>query len=234
MNPKISVIIPALNEENYIRHAMDGLSAQTFRNFETIVVDGGSKDNTIKLAKKHAKIIIQRKPGAAAARNRGAEAARGKLLLFLDADTRPSPGLLETYWKVFRDHSVVAATGPVLPLEKAKATITAGYFFVSMVFVKASILLSRPCIVGSNFAVRKNSFIKAKGFNPKMITYEDWDLSLRLRKKGKIKFVDNAEVKTSVRRINAWGVFGFFAFYVNNMARYTFLKRPRDEYRQIR
>ena len=234
MNPEISVIIPALNEENYIRHAIEGLSAQTFRNFETIVVDGGSKDKTIKLAEKHAKIIIQKKPGAAVARNSGAKAAKGKLLLFLDADTRPSPGLLETYRKVFKEDDVVAATGPVLPLEKARATVAAGYFFVSMVFVKASILLSRPCIVGSNFAVRKDSFMKAKGFNSKMITYEDWDLSLRLKKKGRIKFVDKAEVKTSVRRINAWGVFGFFAFYVNNMARYTFLKKPRKEYGQIR
>ncbi len=234
MNPEISVIIPALNEENYIRHAIEGLSAQTFRNFETIVVDGGSKDKTIKLAEKHAKIIIQKKPGAAVARNSGARAAKGRLLLFLDADTRPSPGLLETYRKVFKEDDVVAATGPVLPLEKARATVAAGYFFVSMVFVKASILLSRPCIVGSNFAVRKDSFMKAKGFNSKMITYEDWDLSLRLKKKGRIKFVDKAEVKTSVRRINAWGVFGFFAFYVNNMARYTFLKKPRKEYGQIR
>ena len=168
------------------------------------------------------------------ARNSGARAAKGRLLLFLDADTRPSPGLLETYRKVFKEDDVVAATGPVLPLEKARATVAAGYFFVSMVFVKASILLSRPCIVGSNFAVRKDSFMKAKGFNSKMITYEDWDLSLRLKKKGRIKFVDKAEVKTSVRRINAWGVFGFFAFYVNNMARYTFLKKPRKEYGQIR
>jgi glycosyltransferase involved in cell wall biosynthesis len=234
MNPEISVIIPALNEEKYIGHAIKGLTSQTFKNFETIVVDGGSRDNTVKIAKKHARVIIQKKPGAAVARNSGAEVARGRLLLFLDADTWPSPYLLEIYRKVFADKKVVAATGPVLPLEKAKATISAGYFFVSMIFVKASILLSRPCIVGSNFAVRKDAFAKVKGFNPKMITYEDWDLSLRLKKIGRIKFVDNAEVKTSVRRINAWGVSGFFAFYVNNMARYTFFKKPRKEYRQIR
>lgn len=111
------------------------------------------------------------------ARNSGARAAKGRLLLFLDADTRPSPGLLETYRKVFKEDDVVAATGPVLPLEKARATVAAGYFFVSMVFVKASILLSRPCIVGSNFAVRKDSFMKAKGFNSKMITYDIRPLS---------------------------------------------------------
>ncbi len=234
MNPEISVIIPALNEERYIGHAIKGLTSQTFKNFETIVVDGGSIDNTVKIAKKHAKVIVQKKPGAAIARNSGARIARGRLLLFLDADTWPSPHLLEIYRKIFANGKVVAATGPVFPLEKVRADVSAGYFFVSMIFVKASVLLSRPCIVGSNFAVRKDAFVKAGGFNPKMITYEDWDLSLRLKKIGRIKFVNNAEVKTSARRINAWGVAGFFAFYVNNMARYTFFKKPRREYRQIR
>ena len=56
--PKISVIIPALNEEKYIRHSLDGLSHQTFKDFEIIVVDSNSKDRTRQIAKKYAKVIV--------------------------------------------------------------------------------------------------------------------------------------------------------------------------------
>lgn len=234
MKPEISVIIPALNEEKYIRHAIAGLGEQTFGSFETIVVDGGSADGTVKVAEHHAKVIVERRKGPSAARNSGARKARGSILLFLDADTRPSPGLLKRYHEAFAERRLIAATGPIVPLEKSNAIVTAGYLFVSMIFVRISILLRRPCIVGANFAVRRSAFRKVNGFNTRMMTYEDWDLSLRLKRIGKMRFIKDAMVKTSVRRINAWGVFGFFRFYIENMARYTFLKKPKEEYNQIR
>jgi cellulose synthase/poly-beta-1,6-N-acetylglucosamine synthase-like glycosyltransferase len=234
MTPEISVIIPALNEEKYIKRVMDGLGSQSFRSFETIVVDGDSSDNTRKIASRGGKVLIEKKRGPAAARNSGAKAAKGKILLFIDADTVPSKNLLKTYHQQFKDPRTVALTGPILPLEKAGFLIQEGYSFVSMIFVRSSILLRRPCIVGANFAVRKEAFDRVRGFNPEMITYEDWDLSLRLKKLGKIHFIKDATVYTSVRRIKEWGVHGFFNYYIGNMARYTFLKKPKNDYKQIR
>lgn len=232
--PEISVIVPALNEEKYIHNVIDGLEKQTFKDFETIVVDGGSEDNTVKIVKKHAKVIVSYRKGAGSARNAGAKAAKGDILLFLDADTRPSKQLLDTYHKMFQDDKVVAATGPIYPLERSKLRIWIGYKFISVYFVKASMLVGRPSIVGSNFAARKSVFEKANGFNEKFITYEDWDLSNRLKKYGKIAYSDNAMVNTSARRIAAWGVSGYFIFYTINMFMYHFLKRSRTNYKKIR
>ena len=74
--PEISVIIPALNEQKYIGNPLGGLKSQTFKDFETIVVDGGSKDRTVSIARKSAKVIVCREKGVSAARNRGAAAVR--------------------------------------------------------------------------------------------------------------------------------------------------------------
>ena len=234
MTPEISVIIPALNEQKYIGHVLSGLDRQTFRDFEAIVVDGGSQDKTRKLARKHAKVIVSRKNGAGAARNAGAKQARGRVLLFLDADTMPSPGLLRAYHGAFSDGGVAASSGPIYPLEKAPRRVRWGYKFVSVYFVKASILLHRPSLVGSNFAVRADVFRKAMGFNEQYITYEDWDLSNRLKRYGAIKYTDDAVVHTSARRVAAWGVSGYLIYYIVNMMLYHLLRRPRSSYKRIR
>lgn len=234
MPPEISVIIPALNEEKYIRHALDGLKSQTFGSFETIVVDGGSSDRTRQMASRGAKVIIERRRGPAIARNSGAKAARGSILLFLDADTRPSHNLLKIYHERFKKKNVVAATGPIVPLERANPLVSTGYRFVSVLFVWLSILVGRPSIVGANFAVRKDAFERVKGFNPRMMTYEDWDLSLRLKRYGTTSFLKDAVVYTSIRRIREWGMFGFFRYYTGNIARYTLFKKPKDDYKAIR
>ena len=233
--PEISVIIPALNEEKYIPHSLYGLAKQSFRDFETIVVDGGSRDRTRSIVKKSgAKLIVSGRRGASGARNAGAAAAKGRILLFLDADTKPSYGLLKAYHGIFKNDGIVASTGPICPLERASARVKWGYRFVSVYFVKASILVHRPSIVGSNFAVRSDAFRRAGGFNEKFVTYEDWDLSSRLKKYGRIKYGNSAKVYTSVRRITAWGISGFLIYYLVNILLYHTIKKPRRNYKRIR
>ncbi len=233
--PEISVIIPAMNEEKYIRVPLEGFRKQSFRKFEVIVVDGGSNDKTVQISRKYgAKVLVEKKRGISPARNRGAEASKGEILVFLDADTKPSRKLLEVYKRVFADRNVIAATGPILPLERSGFRITKGYRFVSIFFVKNSIRIGRPSLIGSNFAVRKKVFMKHKGFDEKLMTYEDWDLSGRLKGSGRIGYSDEAVVYTSVRRIKAWGVSGFFIFHVSNIFRYHLLRKPKSHYKEIR
>lgn len=234
MKPDISVIIPALDEQKYIHYSLSGLKAQTFRNFEVIVVDGGSEDRTASIAKRSAKVIVCRKRGAGSARNMGAKEAKGRILLFLDADTRPSTRLLEVYKKVFSNENTVASTGPIYPIEETNLVIRVGYWLVSVLFIRLSIFFNRPSIVGSNFAVKADKFNKAGGFDEKFITYEDWDLSGRLKRLGSIKYSKDAYVYTSARRVITWGVFGYVLFYIINMFMYHVLKKSNSDYKSIR
>ncbi len=233
-NPYISVIIPALNEEKYIRHPISGLKRQSFKDFETIVVDGNSTDRTREIAKSIAKVIIDTRKGAGASRNAGADVSKGKILVFIDADTKPSDDLLSAYAEAFKDSSVIAATGPIAPLEKTNLRIRIGYWFVAVVFVRFTIMIGVPSVVGSNFAVRAEAFRKIHGFDPKLLTYEDWDLSMKLKGLGKIIYVHDAKVKTSARRIVAWGVWGYFLYHVINMFMYNVFKTARKNYKTIR
>jgi glycosyltransferase involved in cell wall biosynthesis len=233
-NPAISVIIPALNEEKYIRSTLEALEKQQFRDFEVIVADGRSTDKTARIARKHAKVVIDYGKNAASGRNSGAKSARGTILVFIDADTRPSTGLLESYHKAFADKNVAVATGPIHPLEKSSLMVRLGYWFVSVSFVKLSILMGNPAIVGSNFAVSAKEFRNANGFDERLATYEDWDLSKRLKGHGKTRYCDDAAVYTSNRRIVAWGIWGYFIFYVINIIMYHMLKRSLQNYKKIR
>lgn len=229
---KISVIIPAKNEEKYIEKTLKSLKNQNFKDFEIIVVDSSS-DATPKIARKYAKVIFEKRKGVAIARNKGAKFAKGEILLFLDADTIASRSLLRAYSKVFEDKKVVAATGPVKPISKS-VFYKFGYWFVSEFFVRVCFIFRKNIIMGMNFAVRKSIFEKEKGFNENFKTFEDWDLALRLRKYGKIVFCKDAVVYSSERRVKKWGVLRFFIFHVSNIFRYIFFKNPKQNYEEIR
>src|SRR5210317_160020 len=85
----ISVIIPTYNRARSLKKAIDSVLAQSHKNFELIVVDDGSEDNTKELVENYPHDIVylrQENQGPAAARNRGIESARYNLLAFLDSD----------------------------------------------------------------------------------------------------------------------------------------------------
>ncbi len=237
MKPEISIIIPALNEERYIGKVLDSLENQTLKSIEVIVVDNGSTDKTRSIVKKYKniKLVIENKKGTARARNKGAKLASADILFFLDADTIVSRDLFKIYSNAFKkDANIVAATGPIEPLEKIGFRIRFSYFIVSRFFVPILIIIKRPLIIGHNFCVKKSFFNKLKGFNEDYITYEDWDLSTKLQKLGKIKFLNNAVVYTSVRRTKKWGIIKYLFFTLGNIARYGLFKKPKEDYEPIR
>jgi len=96
--PKVSVIIPVYNGEHFIRESIESVFAQTFKDYELIVVDDGSTDNTLKIIgtfDDRLKCIHQPNAGPASARNRGYLHSNGEYLAFLDADDRWYPAMLE-------------------------------------------------------------------------------------------------------------------------------------------
>ncbi len=204
-NPKISVIIPTLNEEKYIEKTLLSIKAQTIQlPYEIIVSDGKSKDNTVKIAKKYAnKIVICNKKGIAVGRNLGAKYAEGEILVFLDADTLLLPNTLEEVYKEIKKKNVALVSCPVAP-SSYSPSIYFLYWFYNQ-FSKNSIKVGKPQVAGMFMATKKSIFNAVNGFNEKLRIIEDYDFSERVAKFGEIKIVESTFVLTSPRRIEKWG-----------------------------
>lgn len=103
MNPRFSIIVPLYNKAPYVRKALESIMAQTFTDFELIVVDDGSTDNSAAICEEYLKnikhqtsrIIHQQNAGVASARNNGVKASKGDYVAFLDADDWWKPTFLE-------------------------------------------------------------------------------------------------------------------------------------------
>lgn len=226
MNSLVSVVIPTLNEGNYLERCLISLSKQEEHdNFEVIVVDGRSSDNTVKIAERYAdKVIISRKKSPGVQRNLGAKMARGNILAFIDADTVASKYWLKSIVKTFRDRSIVCMTGPLFPLEKIKEAYL--YKFTN-ILQKILIKINYPVIWGASCAFKTDAFRKIKGFDKKLLTSEDHDISLRIRKIGKVVFNDNMLVFTSHRRFLENGIKAFL-FYIEDVLDYFFLRKIKN------
>ena len=114
----LSIIIPTLNEEDYLPKLLSSIKRQDFYEYEVIVADAGSKDKTMEIAKEYGCKVVKggRLP---AGRNRGAEAATGDLFLFLDADITLPDHFLKNTTKVFREKTLGVAGFCITPM-KAK------------------------------------------------------------------------------------------------------------------
>ena len=103
---KVSVIMPAYNRETYIRESIDSVLAQSFTDFELIVVDDGSTDATAAIVESYTdrriRLIRQSNGGVSVARNTGLEAARGRFITFLDSDDLYYPDFLNTLFRLIR------------------------------------------------------------------------------------------------------------------------------------
>lgn len=118
MEDLISVIVPVYNSEKYIDNCAESVLMQTYSAFELILIEDGSKDNSLKRCEafckkdKRIRLIRQNHKGASAARNLGIEVAEGKYLFFLDSDDMIHPHLLESLYRLQEEkHTVMAAGG---------------------------------------------------------------------------------------------------------------------------
>ena len=111
MQPRFSVIVPLYNKAPYVRHALESVVAQTFRDFEVIVVDDGSTDNSLAVVKEFVEriddrwtILSQVNAGVAVARNNGVVASKGEYICFLDADDWWEKDMLEEMDKLIKEY----------------------------------------------------------------------------------------------------------------------------------
>jgi glycosyltransferase involved in cell wall biosynthesis len=106
--PQVSVVVPIYNKEQYLRRAVDSVLAQSFTDFELVLVDDGSTDGSLAVARSYTdpriRVVCQANGGEGAARNRGIDQARGPMLAFLDGDDAWDPSFLHEMVALARDH----------------------------------------------------------------------------------------------------------------------------------
>ncbi|GEM84353.1 glycosyl transferase [Meiothermus hypogaeus NBRC 106114] len=195
---RISVVIPARNEEQFILGCLHALKAQTLPPDEIIVVDNGSTDRTGELVvEMGVKLVNCPTPGVAVARQAGLEAATGDWVATTDADSRPVAGWLEA----LRPHmeNSVALYGPMrmfgLPAWQEELT-ELGYG----VFLKMMALLGKPNLAAANMAFHRQTALELGGY-PMVEAREDVILGWNLMSKGQVRYVRDALVLTSARRV---------------------------------
>jgi glycosyltransferase involved in cell wall biosynthesis len=110
MTPSISVIVPVFNVERYLRRCLDSITAQTFAEFEVVLVDDGSTDGSTDICREYVardrrfRLIQQENSGVSSARNTGIEHAHGVFLGFIDGDDTIAPRMLEVLHGLITEH----------------------------------------------------------------------------------------------------------------------------------
>jgi len=187
--PKISVVIPAYNAAGFIEKCLESLSRQTFRDFEIIVSDDASTDETAQIAAPCAKVVRSREnQGVGAARNRGAEASAGTLLVFTDADVVLPENWLANIVQDMESFQVPCVGGGY--------SGSIGNSFIEQ-FAHLELLKRREntpafvkTLVANNFACTRDVFFECGKF-PERYVCEDLRLSFKISRKYKIYWDKN-------------------------------------------
>lgn len=202
--PVLSVIVPTLNEEHYVGGLLEDLSNQTFKDFEVIVSDSSSDDNTLKIVKQFnsrlgLQIVVVERLSAGHGRNGGAKLAHADLLLFLDADCRISSNLIEAL-NAEQNH-----TQADFMTTKFRAdgwhVIDRLTYFIDSYFFAQSFRHHKPLLTGCCILIKKSLHDKIGGFNGRLTVGEDIDYARRLGLQSVHgHFVKKLKVVTSHRR----------------------------------
>jgi rSAM/selenodomain-associated transferase 2 len=189
-NAKISIIIPVLNEAENIKAAI--ATTQLSKDIEVIIVDAGSKDDTLEIARSLGVKVISSSPSRAVQMNAGAEVASGGILLFLHADTRLPTGFDMMIRTALQQPGIVAGAFTLqidaspLGLRWVEWGVKWRSHFLQMPYGDQAIFLTKE-------------IFQQIGTFPELPIMEDFELIRRLKRLGKITIV-SASVITSARR----------------------------------
>jgi rSAM/selenodomain-associated transferase 2 len=204
----ISVIVPVLNEEKRIRKTLERLKEMK-GNFETIIVDGGSRDKTTEIAREFAPVIVSKK-GRAIQMNTGSGRAKGDVLFFLHVDCIPEKEAFLEIERIMKDTNVVS--GALCFDLGEDSVLYRNHVYWSN--IRARIM---GVYLGDHgIFVRRSVFDRVGGF-PNLPLMEDVSLCKRLKKEG--RFVQaKSRITASSRRLKEQGFFkSVFQMWANRL-----------------
>lgn len=205
--PYFAVVIPTLNEEKHIPHLLEDLRQQSFKDFEIVVVDGGSGDLTQKIVRRYgAKLIVSDKKNVSYQRNLGAFESSSNWVVFMDADDRIPKTYLKKIKKYLDTKNPDFLSTWMKPDGKSRRDkMTATLMNVFMDINKGT---KKPYVLESMLIARKENFIKLKGFNPNIPWREGEELLEKAVEKGmRYDFIKYPRYVYSFRRIKKVGTF---------------------------
>lgn len=220
----ISIIIPTYNEEKYLPRLLESIKNQTRQDFEVIVADSDSTDQTRQIAQGFgAKIVRGGKP--AHGRNQGARIAQGQYLVFLDADVVLANDFFEKAMHEFDQKYYEIATVILYPDSKLDIDKII-FFFTNLIIESAQYFY--PHAPGACIIVTKRMHQRLNGFDEKLAMSEDHDYVERASKLAKYGVLKNAHVFLSVRRLDNEGRLNLLKKYLL-LDIYRFINKKIDK-----
>lgn len=236
---KLSVVIPAYNEEGFIGDCLNSILYEIEgKNYdlEIIVVNNASTDRTRQIIASFPKVKLVDEPdkGLVKARRAGYLASAGELVANLDADTRITKGWFDKVFSEFsKNEKLVALSGPHIYYDlskKDRAAVRAfyysGYFFY---LLNRYILGVGSMLQGGNFVIKRTALEAIGGFSSDFDFWgEDTDLARRLVKVGDVKFTFDLPIYASGRRLEKEGLARTGWYYALNYFSTIFFKKPYE------
>ena len=218
---KVSIVIPAHNEEDNIAQVIEAALAQRYPDFEVIVVDNASTDRTSEIASSYpVRLVHEPNKGLLHARERGRREATGLFIANMDADCRPDPDWLSRGISHFEKEHIIAVTGPYDYHDGSRffrhsslATQRHAYRIASK-FLQSRAVRRGAVLIGGNNIIRARVLEAVGGYTTSILFYgEDTDTARKISSHGYVLFNPDLSMRTSARRFKAEGTLSIMLKY---------------------
>src|SRR5438552_9920334 len=183
-HPLVSVIIPTKNSGRTIRACLESVRAQTYRNFEIVVVDNFSTDSTVRIAKEYADLVLLAGPERTSQVKQGAANSKGDFIYKIDSDFVLEPSVLEKAVKVALEEKAVGVVIPNLSYPKIS-------FWSEVRFIERLSYVGSKQIEAARF-FRHDVYDAVGGHDGTLVAYEEHDLHNKVSRLGKIVRIQGA------------------------------------------
>lgn len=239
-SPLISVIMPAYNAEKLIEESIKSILNQTFDNFEFIIINDGSKDNTKKIInlyrKKDKRIVLvdnKKNLGLQVSLNRGLEKARGRYIARMDADDVSLPNRFEIEFNYLeKNKDIFLIGGSAIVINEEGERMGCLLKWGNFKKIKKKLMHSNPIVHPSIMFRNSGDFL----YHQKFVCSEDYDLYLRMLSKGKkIENIPDILIKYRISKNSFVSTMPHQLFYFNK-AKEFYLQREKygkDNYEKL-